>query len=95
MNFEEIKKTFYSYNKEKQKFIIFQIYVAAGLYLDFIGKYNIIKHKIQLDTPILFCIIYGYFYMYLAHIVLYIVFNKNTLEYKLRKIKNFSYKFKN
>ena len=93
-HFEEIKNRFYSYNKVKQEFIIYQIYIAAGLCFDFISKYNKLKKKkLHINTPLLYSIIYGYFYLYFAHIVLYITFNKNSLSNKLRKIKNFSKKF--
>ena len=94
-NFEEIKNCFYSYDKKKQEFIIYQIYIAAGLYFDFTSKYNKLKKKnLYINTPLLYSIIYGYFYLYFAYIVLYIIFNKNSLSNKLRKIKNFSNKFR-
>ena len=92
--FDEIKRRFLSYSKEKQEFLIYQIYIAFGLYLDFIENYNKLdKHNLQ-KYP-LFVIIYSYFYMFIASMILYSVFNKNSLKNKMRKIKFFANKFKN
>ena len=52
----------------KIMFIIYQIYIAAGLYFDFISKYNKLEKKnLYINTPLLYSIIYGYFYLYFSH----------------------------
>ena len=95
-NFEEIKRQFYSYDKEKQKFLIYQIYIAIGLFLDFIEKYDIlVRENLHKDIYILLRVQFAYVYLFNAYSILYIVCNKNSLHNKMRKIKSFMATLKN
>ena len=95
-NFEEIKRQFYTYDKEKQKFLIYQIYIATGLFLDFIEKYKIlVRENLHKDISILFRVQFTYVYLFNAYSILYIVCNKNSLHNKMRRIKSFVATLKN
>ena len=67
-NVDEIKRRFYSYDKEKQKFLIYHIYIATGLFLDFMEKYNIlVRENLHKDTYIILRVHLYYYYKLKNH----------------------------
>ena len=95
-NFEEIKQQFYSYDKETQQFLIYQIFTATTLFFDFREKYKIlVRENLHKDISILYRVLFAYFYLFYAHIILYIVCNKNSLYNKMWRIKCFTATLKN
>lgn len=95
-NFEKIKRRFYSYDKDKQKFLIYHIYIATGLFLDFIEKYKILVRKnLHKDIYMLLRVQFAYVYLFNAYSILYIVCNKNSLHNKMQRIKSFVATLKN
>ena len=95
-NFEEIKRQFYSYDKETQKFLIYQIFIATTLFVDFREKYKIlVRENLHKDISILYSVLFAYFYLFYAHSILYIVCNKNSLHNKMRRIKCYMATLKN
>ena len=95
-NFEEIKRQFYTYDKEKQQFLIYQIFTATALFLDFREKYNmLVRENLHKDISILYRVIFMYVYLFNAHRILYNVCNKNSLHNKMRRIKCYMATLKN
>tara|TARA_B100000315_G_C14324486_1_gene472338 strand:+ start:136 stop:453 length:318 start_codon:yes stop_codon:yes gene_type:complete len=95
-NFEEIKRQFYTYDKEKQQFLIYQIFTATALFLDFREKYNmLVRENLHKDISILLRVQFAYVYLFNAYSILYIVCNKNSLHNKMRRIKSFVATLKN
>lgn len=93
---KKIKQQFYSYDKNTQKFLIYKIYIAITLIFDFIEKYKILERKnLHKDQYVFFKVIFIYFYIYNAYIILYIALDKNSLNNKMRRITCFSATLKN
>ena len=95
-NFEQLKRQFYSYDKETQQFLIYQILIATTLFVDFREKYKIlVRENLHKDISILYRVIFMYVYLFNAHRILYTVCNKNSLHNKMRRIKSFVATLKN
>ena len=95
-NFEQLKRQFYSYDKETQQFLIYQILIAITLFLDFREKYKIlVRENLHKDISILYRVIFMYVYLFNAHRILYNVCNKNSLHNKMRRIKCYMATLKN
>jgi len=92
----QIKQQFYSYDKNKQKFLIYKIYIATALFLDFREKYKILERdNLHKDKYMLLKVTFIYFYLFNVYIILYITLDKNSLQNKMRRITYFSATLKN
>ena len=53
---------FYTYNKIQQELIIYQVCISTTLYIDFIQKYEIVKHSnLYNKNEIYLLLMYTYF----------------------------------
>ena len=69
---------FYTYNKTQQELIIYQVCISTTLYIDFIEKYEIVKHSnLHNKNDMYLRLIYTYFFIFVFFIQLKLLSLRN------------------